>query len=234
MGAEFSRLLRGRIRIGIATGRGKSVRKSLQKALPEKLWDRVVIGYYNGAEIGMLGDDTCPDDSDLAGPELAPVVERLERDSMILRLAKLTVRRRQITLVPAEGVFPGPLWDYVHSLLIGLDGNMAIALRSGHSVDVVPPQSSKVAVVKKVQELAGPGNVLRIGDRGRWPGNDYALLGHVHALSADEVSPDPCGGWNIAPAGRRGAQATLGYLRRLRATKGGLRFTSASAKRNGR
>jgi len=53
-----------------------------------------------------------------------------------------------------------------------LDGNEAIALRSGHSVDIVPPQSSKLAVVEKVRQLAGSGQVLRTGDRGHWPGND--------------------------------------------------------------
>ena len=234
MANEFGRLLRGQVRIGIATGRGKSVRHSLQKALPEKLWERVVIGYYNGAEIGMLGDDACPDDANVAAPELKDVVERLDRDPLIRRLAKMTVRRRQITLEPAEGFFPGPLWDYVHSLLIGLDGNEAIALRSGHSVDIVSPQSSKLAVVEQVRQMAGSGQVLRIGDRGRWPGNDYALLDHAHALSADEVSPDPSGGWNIAPAGHRGAQATLGYLRSLKATRGGLRLVPMAAKRSGR
>lgn len=236
MAKEFSRLLRGQVHIGIATGRGKSVRRSLQETLPEKLWDRVVIGYYNGAEVGMLGDDTCPDDSDVAGPELKDVVDRLDRDPLIRRLAKMTVRRRQITLVPAEGCFPGPLWDYVHSLLIGFGGNEAVALRSGHSVDIVPPQSSKLVVVEKVRRLAGAGSgqVLRIGDRGRWPGNDYALLDHAHALSADEISPDPGGGWNIAPAGHRGAQATLGYLRRLKATRGGLRLGPVPVKRSGR
>src|SRR5262249_8171509 len=156
------------------------------------------------------GDDACPDDSCIAGPELKDVVGRLDRDPLIQSLAKMTVRRRQITLEPAEGYFPGPLWDYVHSLLIGLVGHEAIALRSGHSVDIVTLQSSKSAVVERVRQLAGSGHVLRIGDRGRWPGNDYALLDHAHALSADEVSPDPCGGWNIAPAGHRGAQATLG------------------------
>ncbi|WP_143206309.1 sucrose-6-phosphate hydrolase [Singulisphaera sp. GP187] len=234
MAAEFARLLRGQVRIGIATGRGKSVRKSLQQALPEKLWDRVVIGYYNGAEIGMLGDDTCPDDADVAGPELKDVVDRLDRDPLISRLAKVTIRSKQITLEPAEGFFPGPLWEYVHSVLLGLAGNEAVALRSGHSVDIVPPQSSKLAVVEKVRQLAGSEHVLRIGDRGRWPGNDYALLDHAHALSADEVSPDPRGGWNIAPAGHRGAQATLGYIRRLKATRGGLRLGPMPLKRSGR
>jgi hydroxymethylpyrimidine pyrophosphatase-like HAD family hydrolase len=234
MATEFARLLRGQVRIGIATGRGKSVRKSLQQALPEKLWDRVVIAYYNGAEVGMLGDDTCPDDADVAGAELKDTLEKLDRDPLISRLAKITVRRRQITLEPADGFFPGLLWEYVHALLVGLGDNAAIALRSGHSVDIVPTQSSKLVVVDKIRQLAGAGHVLRIGDRGRWPGNDYALLDHVHAVSVDEVSPDPMGGWNIAPAGHRGAQATLGYLRRLKATRGGLRLGSMPLKGSGR
>jgi hypothetical protein len=234
MATEFSRLLHGQTRIGIATGRGKSVRKSLQRSLPEKFWDRVVIGYYNGAEIGVLGDDGCPDDSDVADQELRDVVDRLNRDNLIRSLAKMTIRRRQITLEPAEGFFPGPLWDYVHSLLIGLPGNEAIALRSGHSVDIVPPHAGKLSVVERVRQFVGAGPILRIGDRGRWPGNDYALLDHAHALSVDEVSPSPCGGWNIAPAGHRGAQATLGYLRRLKATRGGLRLSPPAVKGNGR
>ncbi len=57
--------------------------------------------------------------------------------------------------------------------------------------------------------------MLCIGDRGCWPGNDFALLNQEFALSSDEVSgsPDTC--WNIAPAGHRGVQATLGYLSAL-------------------
>jgi fructoselysine-6-P-deglycase FrlB-like protein len=235
MADEFLRLLEKQVFIGIATGRGKSVRLSLQKALPKELWKQVVIGYYNGAEVGMLDDDTCPDDTDAVGPELQEVADRLAEDPLITRLAGFTLRRRQITLVPADGVFPGPLWEYVHSLLLGLNGNGAVALRSGHSVDILAPQSSKLAVVEKVRQVAGDGagSVLRIGDRGRWPGNDFALLDSLHALSADEISPDPNGAWNLAPAGHRGSQATLGYLRRLRSTRGGLRLVPKPVKRGG-
>jgi hypothetical protein len=76
--------------------------------------------------------------------------------------------------------------------------------------------------------------VLRIGDRARWPGNDFALLASPHGLSADEVSPDPGAAWNFAPAGHRGAQATLGYLRQLSPIQGALRLTQKPAGRNGR
>lgn len=236
MAAELSRLLRAGAFVGIATGRGKSVRKSLQQALPEKLWKRVVIGYYNGAEVGMLADDTCPDDREETGPELRPVAERLNANGALAPLACFTFRMRQLTLTPAEGVFPGPLWEHVHSLLLAMPEAGAMALRSGHSVDVIGQATTKLAVVERVRQLAGAadGAVLRIGDRARWPGNDFALLASPHALSADEVSPAPESAWNFAPAGHRGAQATLGYLRQLGSIRGALRLTEKSVKRNGR
>ena len=235
MAAELSRLLRSGAFVGIATGRGKSVRKSLQEALPERLWKRVVIGYYNGAEVGMLADDACPDDREEPGPELLLAAERLRADGSLAALARFTFKLRQITLTPADGVFPGPLWEHVHSLLLATPSAGAVALRSGHSVDVIGQSTTKLTVVERVRQLAGvaDGPVLRIGDRARWPGNDFALLASPHALSADEVSPAPDSAWNFAPAGHRGAQATLGYLRQLSSTRGTLRLANKSVRRNG-
>jgi hypothetical protein len=92
-----------------------------------------------------------------------------------------------------------------------------------------------LTVVERVAEMAGGGRpVLRIGDRGRWPGNDFSLLDSAHSLSADEVSPDPKGAWNLAQAGHRGSQATLGYLRTLKSTRQGLRLATRATKRGGR
>jgi hypothetical protein len=234
--AELVRLLRGGAIIGIATGRGRSVRKSLQDALPEKLWRRVVIGYYNGAELGMLADDSCPDNRQEAGPELQPVEKLLKSDKSLSPLAHFTVRLRQITLTPAEGAFPGPLWEHVHSLLETHPELGAVALRSGHSVDVVAKATTKLAVVERVREMAGAesGAVLRIGDRGCSPGNDFALLASSHAVSSDEVSPQPETAWNLAPPGHRGCQATLGYLSHLFCRRGTLRFLKRSVGRNKR
>ncbi|MDR3636008.1 MAG: hypothetical protein P4L84_19555 [Isosphaeraceae bacterium] len=235
MAFEFERLLRAGCYIGIATGRGKSVRRSLQDALSKDLWDRVVIGYYNGAEVGGLADDKCPDDREEVGPELKQVADGLCSDPFVIRLASFSLRLKQITLTPADGVFPGPLWEYVHALLLSSSYTGAVALRSGHSVDVVAPETTKLTVIERVAEMAGGGRpVLRIGDRGRWPGNDFSLLDSAHSLSADEVSPDPKGAWNLAPAGHRGSQATLGYLRKLKLTRKGLRVASIAKKRGGR
>ena len=176
--------------IGIATGRGKSVRRSLQEALPKDLWDRVVIGYYNGAEVGSLDDDQCPDDREEVGPELQQVAEGMRSDPFIARLASLTFRLKQITLTPADGVFPGPLWEYVHALLLSSSYTGAVALRSGHSVDIVTPETTKLTLVERVTLMAGGGRpVLRIGDRGRWPGNDFTLLDSAHSLSATRHLP---------------------------------------------
>ena len=88
-------------------------------------------------------------------------------------------------------------------------------IRSSHSIDVLAPEISKRTLVRQVRELVGEAGttaVLCIGDRGRWPGNDFALLQEPYSLSVDEVSPDPNTGWNLAPAGHRGVQGTLDYL----------------------
>ena len=235
MADEFERLLRAGCYIGIATGRGKSVRRSLQTALPRDLWGRVVIGYYNGAEVGVLDDDDCPDDREVVGPELKQVADGLRSDPFVSQLASFSFRLKQITLTPADGVFPGPLWEYVHALLLSSSYTGAVALRSGHSVDILAPETTKLTVVERVSKMAGGGRpVLRIGDRGRWPGNDFSLLDSAHSLSADEVSPDARGAWNLAPAGHRGSQATLGYLRRLKSSRKGLRLAPIVTRRGDR
>ncbi len=92
-----------------------------------------------------------------------------------------------------------------------------------------------MTVVERVAQMGGGGRpVLRIGDRGRWPGNDFSLLDSAHSLSADEVSPDPKGAWNLALVGHRGSQATLGYLRKLKSTRKGLRLAPIVTKRGSR
>ena len=56
--SELNRLLETGIYLGVATGRGKSVRSSLQAALPKRFWSRVVVGYYNGGDVAMLNEKT--------------------------------------------------------------------------------------------------------------------------------------------------------------------------------
>jgi hypothetical protein len=93
--------------------------------------------------------------------------------------------------------------------------NTLRVVSSGHSVDVISTASSKRAVVEAIAQRAGSGEVLRIGDRGRWPGNDFELLASPNGLSVSEVSGDLAHCWNMAPEGVRGVDATLYYLRCL-------------------
>jgi hypothetical protein len=88
-------------------------------------------------------------------------------------------------------------------------------VRSSHSIDVLAPGVSKAALVERLSREAAGGEVLCVGDRGRWPGNDHQLLAGRFGLSVDEVSPDPSACWNLAPLGARCVEAALYYLEHL-------------------
>jgi hypothetical protein len=228
---ELTRLLQAGIPVGVATGRGKSVRERLREALPMDLWGRMVVGYYNGGDIGLLDDDSRPDGSPVVSSPLQAAADLLLKHRGFLGVANVELRRPQITLKPSASL--DRLWQCVQGLLgsAGLHG--VAVLRSGHSIDILAPGVSKLAVVERVGELSGGTreNILCIGDQGCWPGNDYQLLGLPLSLSANVTSADPERCWNLAPPGVRESQATLGYLGLLKPTRGGLRFAAAGRRR---
>lgn len=224
---QLNRLLRAGAVLGVATGRGKSVKDSLRQCVQPRFWKRVVVGYYNGGDTAALSDDTRPDGRDAVGPPLEPVASVLRTAFGDPRLAKLTFRLPQITIEPTPGASGDDLWNLLQHLIytIGVPGVSAV--RSSHSMDVVAPGVNKRAVVDRVRELVSGGpdtQVLCVGDRGRWPGNDYSLLSGPHSLSVDEVSPDPVSCWNLAAPGRRGAAATVDYLQGLAVSGDGLKL----------
>jgi hypothetical protein len=226
-GRELTRVLRAGITLGVATGRGKSVRKALRDGIPKKYWGRVVVGYYNGGDVGLLDDDDRPDGSERVAEALRPVAEALQDHPLLSRCARFEFRLPQIKVEPITAAEAERVWDLLRQLVYGLAVPGVTVLRSSHSMDVLAPGVDKRAVVSRVVEVIGRGDassVLCIGDRGQWPGNDYALLGHRHALSVDEVSPDPSTCWNLAPAGARCEEACLNYLRRVRISSGRMRF----------
>jgi hydroxymethylpyrimidine pyrophosphatase-like HAD family hydrolase/fructoselysine-6-P-deglycase FrlB-like protein len=223
---ELERLLRSGVAVGIATGRGRSVRADLQVKLSRAYWDRVTIGYYNGAEIGLLHDDDVPSVSQDLDESLVSLAEALERRSDIMTRATLTCRRYQITVEPIGVESISVLWERIQEVVQGARVEAISVLRSTHSVDILAPGVSKLNLVRILStrsatpEHTDPA-VLCIGDRGQWPGNDFALLSHPSALSVDEVSRDPETCWNLAPAGHQGAAAAVQYLRGLEVTSPG-------------
>ena len=222
---ELSRLLRQGMPLGVATGRGQSVRTELRKAIPRELWERVIVGYYNGSDIGSLADDTHPDGKQSVLEPLKEVASLLHRLKSFLVIDTPEFRRNQIT-VKSPGLSIEQLWLRVQGLLAPHLFPGVTVLRSGHSVDVLAPGVSKLAVFRQIKDIAKceEAEILCIGDQGAWPGNDHALLGSSLSLSSNFVSADPDRCWNLAPAGVRESEATVGYLRLLKRIRGVIRF----------
>lgn len=231
---ELVRLLRAGVPVGIATGRGKSVRKTLQEALPKTVWKRVIVGYYNGAECKPLSDSSAPDGTDKACLELQAAVDVLSSDRFLKSLTTITIRKKQISLEPKHIRHLDALWAVAGGHISRLSGTGIKVVLSAHSIDVLAPGVSKRNVVDAVRTFGSKGkraSVLCIGDQGKWPGNDSELLSEAHALSVDTVSSnfDTC--WNIAPAGYRGPQATMFYLKCLVLQEGQFQLQLARGRR---
>lgn len=224
---ELIKLLEGGVTIGIATGRGRSVRTDLQKYLPEEHWSSILIGYYNASDISTLDDGEAPDRSETLMEPLDSVHAILQKDTLLRETCSWTLRPRQITFEPHEWLRGFRLWERIYERLGVFRASGVRAVSSTHSVDVIGPEVSKLNVLSELLlrgAVSERSRILCIGDRGRWPGNDYELLAHAFALSADEVSDDPFTGWNFAPAGCRGTQATRHYLSRAEMESGGFRL----------
>lgn len=226
--AEFARLADSGAKIAVATGRGQSVRQDLQKSLPRSLWSQILIGYYNGAEVASLDDDGAPDGSASPCAALLPLAEALRHQPELAERARQEDRPFQITLEATRVMSESRLWDLARQVILmsGVDG--VSVTRSSHSVDIVAAGVSKLNVIRRLREAVGDWPILAIGDRGRWPGNDYELLREPFALGVDEISLDPATCWHLGEPGQRGPSVTLDYLQALEAEGGRLRFAQGS------
>jgi fructoselysine-6-P-deglycase FrlB-like protein/hydroxymethylpyrimidine pyrophosphatase-like HAD family hydrolase len=220
-------LLQAEILLGVATGRGQSVRNDLRRILADRgVWGNVLVGYHNGGEIGWLADDTQPPAGELDA-SLRAIIDAIRYEGQLTRMVKVEAKLRQVTLELSPEADEAEVWLAAERLVRRHAPAGVTLVRSSHSVDILAPGVSKRLLVDRVRvELARSGrhtNVLCIGDKGNWPGNDFALLEEPHSLSVDEVSPDPSACWNLAPPGERCVAAALTYLRSFRVSAG--RFT---------
>lgn len=206
--------------MGIATGRGKSVRKAVQELIDRSFWSKVWIGYYNCSDIGRADDDSRPAVAPI-DECLQAVHDRVATDAILTR-AKLTLRPAQLT-IEAPDLASELLWD---RLALYVSGTTAKIVSSSHSIDVLSPKVTKLALIEHLRGKIAPAlsQVLCIGDRGKWPGNDHELLSTTYSLSVDEVSADPQSCWNLAPPGVRGPAATCYYLDLLKNSPSGFGF----------
>lgn len=228
--AELVRFAESGAWVAIATGRGASVRGDLRNALPPSLWDRILVGYYNGAEVAWLAEDNAPDRCSPPCDELASLASALRVQPELVLSASQTDRRYQLTLEEKRVMPEGRLWDLAQQVILNLGVSGISVTRSSHSIDIVPVGISKLKVIDRVREWIGDAPILTIGDRGRWPGNDYQLLREPYSLGVDEISVDPMTCWNLAPPGQRGPAATLDYLNSFEADSETLRLLPGALK----
>lgn len=202
----LSRLIKSGVVVGVATGRGDSVRADLTAVLPKKQHASVLVGYHNCSEIGNLADPRVPD------PRL-PVDEQLHAT---FELIKSRIHPRNVSSTPRQISIrsPNPSARYFAGLARDLGvGRKIKVVESSHSVDLLPPSVSKISLYNLIRErLPSDLAILCIGDRGRWPGNDYELLGTEHSLSVDEASEDPTRCWNLLSHGTHGEAGVLEYF----------------------
>jgi len=209
---HLTRLLDSGIYIGIATGRGRSVREAMRKVIPERLWGRVLVGYYNCGIFGLINDDSQPDVSLHPHPILEEVKNRIDKSDLLSGMT-IEVRPKQITITCSNNLSYGKIVEQLIGS-IGKDFPAVSIVSSTHSIDILAPDVNKITILNEINNLWGidVGAMLTIGDQGKWPGNDYALLDSPYSLSVDTVSSSMRSCWNIAPPGIKGVQATLHYL----------------------
>jgi len=217
---ELERLLNQGALMGIATGRGKSVRKALRDSLTPLWWPQLTIGYYNCSQIATLGDDSLPDGTDRGSPALQQSWKKLVEHPQFCRHADIECRNQQLTISPKISGHAG----HVRALAIGLlasEINHGIkVVHSTHSIAVLAPGVSKLCLISHMERSVNrPLTFLRIGDLGQWPGNDFELLASPFGLSCYRISGSKEYCWNLAPLGVRFSQATVGFLRMLRRSK---------------
>ena len=214
-------LLSGGIMACVATGRGKSAREDLRKAIGKEHWPRILVGYYNGGDIGPLDDDSVPDKELPMDPALDEFLSVRGLED-VLAGAKKEERPHQITY-EGSGLRAADMAGRLAAAAPSVAKRVKI-VESAHSVDVVASSTTKRALARRARSSIRAGlSVLCIGDMGRPPGNDHELLSGPYSLSVGEVSGDIRTCWNLLPPGVSGPAGTIHYMQRFKVGRGHLR-----------
>lgn len=203
--------------LGIVTGRGKSVRESLEKCIDKKYWGNVLIGYYNGAIVAPLSDSSEPKITQKPKQQLQAIYDLVKKIKFYGELPVLTLRPFQLSIECGNP----KKWNYQKANILETIANQKInsieILESGHSIDIIAkPEVSKINIINPCVDMCLKNGIstqyLCIGDKGKFPGNDYELLQSEYSLSVDEVSFNSDSCWNISEIGNRGVSTLVSYL----------------------
>jgi len=220
---ELERLASGGLPIGIATGRGKSAVQQLRTSIPEHCWSTIWVSLYGGGLNQGLADDVPTPGP--PGGDLAALEEHL-KSAADWKYCRVRANQYRVTVVPEDSRPLAVYWNQLQEHI--LTNNFQLRVRhSSHSIDVTGPEVSKTAVLRMLHDETGcdPNRVLRIGDQGAWPGNDFDLLDHSLGLTVDVPSSNPNHCWDLTPPGLRGPAALHYYLSCLNADRSGKNWT---------
>ncbi len=213
---KLNELLSKGIKIGIATGRGKSVRVELQKCIQRQYWDDIAICYYNGGCVGLLSDDCQPDKKSAMVPaEFKMISDILGIDRGFAVDGLADENPYQLSIM--EGSQQADIGE-VREWLGGI-GNIKV-LVSSHSMDIIPWKSSKINIFDFYKKIGyDESDFLKVGDTGQYGGNDFELLNSANGISVDRTSKSAKYCWNYLSLGNRNLEGTLELLEWLKVSQ---------------
>ena len=218
---ELARLNACGVRIALATGRGGSVAEMLRSILPKAMHASVIVGYYNGGHVRSLDVDIT-ENPPAANGDVAAVVAWICGGGYLgnpdgIRDSGVQASVRLAALVDADR-FIADLGRRQE-----MTSGRLRAVRSGHSVDVVPAATSKLAVVERIRdEMAAGLIVLTLGDSGEAGGNDHELLREPHGMSVGRVCGSSDGVWAPFGTSSSGPTALQRILTAIRSDEDGI------------
>lgn len=216
MAKILNKLLADGLRIAIMTGRGGSVHELLQESIKKEYWQQVYMGCYNGTVIVRLSEDTT-------------AIEAVKEAPLDKQLITLEKKLKKYAFVPSVRKYSTQLsftctdkqkaYEICKEIILANKLDKLHVWSSSHSMDIVVSTKASKIAVKDISE-----DVLVIGDRGDYEGNDFEMLSLPYSLSVDGVSRNPNCCWNLAPKDLRGLDVVKYYLRKIKPTQKGFKI----------
>lgn len=212
--ASLVRLLKRGVRLGVATGRGRSILSQLREWIPPELHSSVLVGLYNGSLVGRL-DET---EQRISRASWVDDVESRLRGSILEGRVEIDVSDVHVRLEPLVDAGPDPstIAALVREIMSRAPSLAVQVAASAHSVDIFGAGSSKAGVIQHLRKELEGREIVAIGDQGHEGGNDFTLLAATPwSLSVDRCSSDPTRCWNLDGRSEAGPTLLLRYLAAL-------------------
>jgi hydroxymethylpyrimidine pyrophosphatase-like HAD family hydrolase len=222
VGLFFERLLRNGVALYFATGRGDSIHTILANSIAPCFHSKVHVSYYNGGLTRSLAEAPPTAQGGIHHDEFENLRDHLLADPLLGELTNPQNKSFQLTLKASSEVGFATASTILRELLVPLNGRGFRLVKSSHSLDVIPPESTKLNTVRMAQDSIETGlQVLTLGDKGAMGGNDHELLTHPFSLSVDTVSSSLASCWNLLPTGCRNVKGFLRYASWINEIRGG-------------